>query len=118
MAKKINNKEATTKKEVVSETNEATAQEAPNLDEKPVRLTVNNLISSIFSGYADKATEQAKNDCNLTISKYLTQNDPPFVCHYAAKLHLGGLDLPKKVTKWTFSSSPKYSTPRSSAVPI
>jgi hypothetical protein len=48
----------------------------------------------------------------------IEKNDPPFVCHYAAKLRSGSLDLPKKVTKWTFSSSLKYSTPRSSAVPI
>lgn len=67
---------------IVEEKNAKPTEESiikPEVEEKPVRLTINELITAVFTGYDDKATEQAKNDCNSMISKYLTQvaNDHP-----------------------------------------
>ncbi len=84
MAKKIT--KTTTNSETdskfVEETNSSTVQPeaTPTTVEPPKKLTLNNLISAVFSGYGEKANEQSKNDCNATISKYLTQIAYEYEC--------------------------------------
>src|SRR5260370_41216556 len=50
----------------------------PSPEEK--KLTINKLISAVFSGYGEKANELSRNECNATISEYLTQVANEYEC--------------------------------------
>lgn len=84
MAKKINKVSAIPKHESkISEENNSSNSEAPSKTTNPeqqTKITINNLITAVFSGYGEKANEQTKSDCNSIISKYLLQVANEYVC--------------------------------------
>ncbi len=51
-----------------------------NRNATPQKVTIGDLIQSIFTGYGDNANDQTKAACNLTISKYLFQVTSSYPC--------------------------------------